>query len=89
MRDREMTAPRLERLLHKVRTLAEQVRITAERVHRATEEAHRLAALTSEELRKSRELSRSHHDEANRVRAWVKHNFETARDTNPVGKSDN
>ena len=73
----------LSRILEQVRALAEQVRMTADRVHLETEEAHRLAAAASDRAERSRELSRSNHDEAHYVIGSIEQTLDDAKRNNP------
>jgi hypothetical protein len=67
----ETTTSPLRRLLQQVQALAAEVYVIAERIHRETEEAHRLAAVARDELTRSRELSRSSHDQAYQVKGAI------------------
>ncbi|MBV8737023.1 MAG: hypothetical protein JO007_07145 [Alphaproteobacteria bacterium] len=75
------TQSALQRVLKKVRALAEDIRRTAERVHEETEESYRLAQITREELAKSRDLSRSGQREADTVHGTIKRSLDAARNS--------
>lgn len=79
MECQKMTQSALQRVLEKIRALAEDIRLTAERVHEETKESYRLAQITREELEKSRDLSRSGQREADTVHGTIKRSLEAAR----------
>jgi hypothetical protein len=61
-----------DRILEKMRDLAEEVRATAERVHQQALEAHRLTEIAGRHSARGRELSRAGRDEAHAVGASIR-----------------